>query len=109
MTYGQPAPPGPPAAGWYPDPSGAFAHRYWDGATWTGYVDVDGRTMWSPPGAVGAPGPGPIAGPRLRGTEGLASALGILLGVDTISDIFRTTANVTGWLAVGSIVGRAGK
>ena len=32
--------------------------------------------------------------------------IGILLGVDTISDMFRTMANVTGWLAVGAIVGR---
>lgn len=22
-------------AGWYPDPSGAFGQRYWDGTTWT--------------------------------------------------------------------------
>lgn len=32
--------------------------------------------------------------------------IGILLGVDTISDMFRTAANVTGWLAVGTILGR---
>jgi Na+/H+-dicarboxylate symporter len=33
--------------------------------------------------------------------------LGILLGVDTIPDIFRTTANVTGQMAAAVIVGRA--
>jgi Na+/H+-dicarboxylate symporter len=33
--------------------------------------------------------------------------LGILLGVDTIPDIFRTTANVTGQMAAATIVGRA--
>ena len=33
--------------------------------------------------------------------------LGILLGVDTIPDIFRTTANVTGQLAAATIVARA--
>ena len=32
--------------------------------------------------------------------------LGILLGVDTIPDIFRTTANVTGQLAAAVIVSR---
>jgi Na+/H+-dicarboxylate symporter len=32
--------------------------------------------------------------------------LGILLGVDTIPDMFRTTANVTGQLAAAVIVGR---
>ena len=30
---------------------------------------------------------------------------GILLAVDTIPDMFRTVANVTGWLSVGSILG----
>jgi hypothetical protein len=24
-----------PAAGWYPDPSGAYQQRYWDGQRWT--------------------------------------------------------------------------
>jgi len=32
--------------------------------------------------------------------------LGILLGVDTIPDIFRTTANVTGQLTAATIVAR---
>lgn len=31
MSSGNPSPP----AGWYPDPSGASADRYWDGAAWT--------------------------------------------------------------------------
>lgn len=33
--------------------------------------------------------------------------VGILLGVDTIPDMFRTTANVTGQLAAATIVGKA--
>lgn len=37
---------------------------------------------------------------------GLAIGIGVLMGVDTIPDMFRTTANVTGWLAAGSILGR---
>lgn len=32
--------------------------------------------------------------------------LGVLLGVDTIPDMFRTTANVTGWLGGASILAR---
>ena len=30
-----PAPAGGAAAGWYPDPTGAAAQRYWDGSKWT--------------------------------------------------------------------------
>lgn len=40
----------PPAADWYPDPSGRFQFRYWDGETWTGHVSTDGKTDWDPPG-----------------------------------------------------------
>jgi RsiW-degrading membrane proteinase PrsW (M82 family) len=32
-----PPPPGPPP-NWYPDPSGRFRLRYWDGYAWTGHV-----------------------------------------------------------------------
>ncbi|HUG85918.1 MAG TPA: DUF2510 domain-containing protein [Euzebya sp.] len=39
-----------PAADWYPDPSGRFQFRYWDGETWTGHVSTDGTTEWDPPG-----------------------------------------------------------
>ena len=31
-------PPNQPPAGWYPDPSGQFQQRYWDGATWSDHV-----------------------------------------------------------------------
>ena len=44
-----------PAADWYPDPSGRFQFRYWDGETWTGHVSTDGQTDWDPPGDA-APG-----------------------------------------------------
>lgn len=27
-----------PAAGWFPDPSGRYPERWWDGVRWTGYV-----------------------------------------------------------------------
>ena len=35
--------------------------------------------------------------------------VGILLGVDTIPDMFRTTANVTGHMAAAAILGRSGE
>jgi hypothetical protein len=35
-----------PAAGWYPDPSGAPNRRYWDGQSWTDHF-ADGA--WAPP------------------------------------------------------------
>ena len=33
-----------------------------------------------------------------------AAGIGVLLAVDTIPDMFRTTANVTAWLCVGSML-----
>ena len=35
--------------------------------------------------------------------------IGVLIGVDTIPDMFRTMANVTGWLGGGAILSRAGR
>jgi Na+/H+-dicarboxylate symporter len=35
-----------------------------------------------------------------------AEGIGMLLAVDMIPDRFRSTANVTGWLCVGSILSR---
>jgi hypothetical protein len=34
MSLSTPQPP-PPRPGWYPDPGGAHAHRYFDGQRWT--------------------------------------------------------------------------
>jgi len=54
--------------------------------------------------------PGIPAGAIITMAPVLASAgvpvegIGVLMGVDTIPDMFRTLANVTGWFAAGSVV-----
>ena len=37
-----------PAPGWYPDPTGAFEQRWWDGSTWTESVHHAGTQSVSP-------------------------------------------------------------
>ena len=55
----------------------------------------------------GVPGGSIIAMAPVLASVGLPlEGLGILLGVDTIPDSFRTTANVTGQMAVAVVVGR---
>ena len=36
-------------AGWYPDPSGRYEMRYWDGDKWTAHVSRQGQTYTDPP------------------------------------------------------------
>jgi len=36
------------AAGWYPDPTGRFDHRYWDGSAWTDYAARGGVQSQDP-------------------------------------------------------------
>jgi proton glutamate symport protein len=47
-----------------------------------------------------------VMAPVLAAANLPAEGIGLLLGVDTIPDMFRTAANVVGWLGVGSILGR---
>ena len=55
----------------------------------------------------GIPGGSIVAMVPVLSSVGLPiEGIGILLGVDTIPDMFRTTANVTGQLAAATIVGR---
>jgi hypothetical protein len=52
-----PAPPSPPPApaapsipaGWYPDPSGRFELRYWDGNAWSEHTARQGQMYTDPP------------------------------------------------------------
>jgi proton glutamate symport protein len=45
-----------------------------------------------------------VMAPVLAAVHVPAAGIGILLAVDTVPDMFRTTANVTGWLCVGTIL-----
>ena len=48
-------------AGWYPDPRGEAAQRYWDGSEWTEHVDGSPASAIPPPprfGQAAAPGVG---------------------------------------------------
>ena len=55
----------------------------------------------------GVPGGGIIVmAPVLTSVNLPAAGIGILLAVDTIPDMFRTAANVTGWLCAGTILSR---
>jgi hypothetical protein len=44
-----PAPASTTPAGWYPDPSGRFEMRYWDGNAWTEHVARQGQQYTDPP------------------------------------------------------------
>jgi Na+/H+-dicarboxylate symporter len=58
--------------------------------------------------APGIPGGSIIVmAPVLASANIPVAGIGILLAIDTIPDMFRTTANVTGWLSVASVLGRS--
>jgi hypothetical protein len=41
-TVPAPVPAAGPPAGWHPDPSGKYQHRWWDGQRWTAHVGTNG-------------------------------------------------------------------
>jgi len=79
--------------GWYPDPTGRFDVRYYNGRTWTGDVATGGArfvdTVPLTPPTVPAPPPGP------RQKNGLATA----------SMVCGIVAVATGWLPVVFVAG----
>jgi Protein of unknown function (DUF2510) len=73
--------------GWHRDPTGRFAHRYFDGARWTSHVSLgDGRTAMDPLAAVNVPVPhyqspasaGPVVTVVANGIATAALVLGII-------------------------------
>ena len=49
----------------------------------------------------------PLSASMFRVGAAMAQTVGVLFGVDTIPDTFRTMANVTGWLGGGAILAPA--
>jgi Na+/H+-dicarboxylate symporter len=47
-----------------------------------------------------------VMAPVLSAAGVPVEGIGVLLAVDTIPDMFRTSANVVGWLTIGTILGR---
>ena len=66
------------APGWYPDSTGRFVTRYWDGTVWTPWVfDAAGRQFPDPltPAPAPAAAPAPAPSPRLLELEALKARL----------------------------------
>jgi hypothetical protein len=57
------------AAGWYPDPTGRFDHRYWDGSAWTDYAARGGVQSQDP--VAGGASLGPL--PAMSSPAGLSA------------------------------------
>ncbi len=74
--------PGGPPPGWYPDPTGAKAWRWWDGQGWTGYA--------SDPSAPRTPG---YAGPE---ADALTTSGGLYPGT-SVHDRFAAEVNAGPW------------
>lgn len=101
---GEPSPGATPRADWYPDPTGRYEFRYFNGATWTADVSRNGaRGVDTVP--MSAPGAGPAgwsAGPASRrsGKATAALVLGIVaIGLSWVPFLFVAGA-ICGVLAI---------
>ena len=72
----------PRAPGWYPDPRGTSATRFWDGSEWTQHVKGTGSRL-APPAAGTAPESGLIAPLVTLPRNGIATAA-LVLGVASL-------------------------
>lgn len=69
----------PTAAGWYPDPEGAAATRFWDGSAWTIHTK-GGAARFAPPTAATPVQPGHIA-PMTGVPRNSMATAGLVLGI----------------------------
>lgn len=80
-----------PAPGWYPDPSGRYEVRYWDGRSWTEHIAHP--TFPGDPGRAGAGGPvaAPLAG------------LGARLGGAALDGLLFVVTLGIGWIVWAAV------
>ena len=92
-----PLQPLPPPPGWYPDPGGSGAQRWWDGVRWTEQLHPPpGAPAVSEPPAYGAPAapaaPAPATGqlPATGASALLAVSAALLVGAGLVVRRRRT-------------------
>ncbi|HLF39952.1 MAG TPA: RDD family protein [Acidimicrobiia bacterium] len=102
----------PPAA-WYPDPSGRYQLRYWDGHRWTGHVSTRGTVFHDSPAAAARPADAlaPVAGameypPAL---DVPLASLGARFGVFVLEGILQMVTLFVGWLIWACFTFRTGQ
>ena len=115
------------SAGWLPDPTGRFDHRYWDGAQWTEHVSRSGQAaidafdaspppvppaVPAPPGPPASPGPvaypsqpsqAPVYGAPVQATVAGLAIASMVLGILWIYWIGSVLAIIFGHIALSQI------
>ena len=99
-------------AGWHPDPTGRFEHRYWDGTAWTDNVSVAGQMhhdpVVTPPEPAAAvppepvpvpPEPEPAAPPDLEPVPGTLDDVPPPPGSQTVPPVTTEPPGPGWWLA----------
>ncbi len=94
--------------GWYPDPTGRFEHRYFNGKDWTGDVATDGRRMVDALGSAASPAgstPGTAGGGNGLSTAALvtgivAAALGATIVLFVVAAPLAIVAVVFGLIGL---------